>query len=88
MSAFMGKKYGKTMITKNKSYIGCISFYLVCLTVNLVYLNIVNSDFLNNMFFLLISPLVGAISEFIVIKDDNLSIPIISAIGLTILAGF
>jgi dolichol kinase len=88
ISAFMGNKFGKKMISKNKSYLGCGSFYLVCFIINLVYLNLSDSDLKTNLIFLILSPLVGAISEFIVIKDDNLSIPLISAIGLTILAGF
>ena len=85
IGALFGKIFGKRKITENKSWVGCLSFYITCLIVTIIYLNLTESSRQQNIVFIFTAPLIGAVSEFLVIKDDNLSIPIISASGLTLL---
>ncbi len=85
IGALFGKMFGKRKINEDKSWIGCLSFYITCLIVTIFYLNITSSSLIQSLIFIITAPLIGAVSEFIVIKDDNLSIPILSASGLTLL---
>ncbi len=86
IASLCGQIWGQKKIIKNKSIIGSLAFATICFFINIIYLNINDSPLLNNFLFLILSPLVGAISEFLVIKDDNLSIPLISGLGLYLLS--
>jgi len=86
IAALVGTLFKTKKITTNKSIGGSLAFVCVCLCINFIYRNFETSTLLQNSFFFFLSPICGALSEFIVIKDDNLSIPIIAGGLMTLLS--
>lgn len=90
ISSFFGVLYGKDKILPNKSLQGFVAGFFTCYLVVLFYLlnaEVTNIDILT---FSLVAGLIGAASELISAFniDDNLTIPVISGLGLTILNYF
>lgn len=85
IAALVGTLFPLRKITSNKSLGGSVSFGVICLVINYIYLSITNVFILESNIFLYTAALCGILSEFIVIKDDNLSIPVISGGLLTLL---
>lgn len=83
IAALVGTVFPIRKITQNKSLGGSVTFGIVCLVTNIVYYQLTQALVLEKPAFLLVSPLCGVLSEFFVIKDDNLSIPVISGALLT-----
>ena len=78
IAALVGTLLPLRKITQNKSLGGSLTFGIVCFVVNSFYYQFTQAQILESSLFFLVSPICGVLSEFFVIKDDNLSIPVIS----------
>lgn len=87
VSSFFGVLYGKDKILPNKSLQGFVAGFFTCYLVVLFYLLNAQVSSVDMLIFSLIAGLIGAGSELISAFniDDNLTIPVISGLGLTIL---
>ena len=89
ISSFFGILYGKDKILPNKSIQGSLAGFFVCYIVTLFYgfaLAEPNSDLI---YFAFLAGITGALSELLsVFADDNLTIPVVSGVGLTLLNNF
>lgn len=90
ISSFFGVLYGKDKILPNKSLQGFVAGFFTCYLVALFYLLNANVGGVNVLIFSLVGGIIGAGSELISAFniDDNLTIPVISGLGLTILNYF
>lgn len=90
ISSFFGVLYGKDKILPNKSLQGFVAGFFTCYLVSLFYLLNMEVTGINTLIFSLIAGLIGASSELISAFniDDNLTIPVISGLSLTILNHF
>ena len=82
VAGVVGRLYGRRHFLKHKSWAGTTAAFVVCTGVSAVFYgqyNLMQNDFVVAS---LLSGLVGALSECVVIVDDNLSLPILSACGL------
>ncbi len=88
ISSLIGIKFGKTKILPNKSLEGSLAGFFVCFLATLVFA-VYHVDFnLNVLLFSILCGFVGSLSEFLSQKiDDNLTIPLISGLGISILNG-
>ena len=88
ISSFVGIKYGKRKISSNKSLEGSLAGVAVCFIATFVYSSIYGAGGPKLLVFSLLAGLVGSLSEFLSQKvDDNLTIPLISGLGLSVLNG-
>lgn len=87
IASFVGVNLGKDKILPNKSLQGTMASFLVCYFVSFVYLVEYGVENFNLILFSLLAAVVGAISELASAFniDDNLTIPVISGAGLTVL---
>ena len=87
LSSYFGILYGKDRIWGNKSFQGSLAGFMVCYLLTLVYGMIHDGHGINLLIFSFFAGLTGAFSELVAVKklDDNLSIPVISGLGLTLL---
>lgn len=90
ISSFFGVLYGKDKILPNKSVQGFVAGFFTCYLVTLFYLLNLGVSSTDMLIFSLLAGLIGAGSELISAFniDDNLTIPVISGLGLTILNHF
>ncbi|MFA7613341.1 MAG: phosphatidate cytidylyltransferase [Candidatus Caldatribacteriota bacterium] len=90
VSSFFGVLYGKDKILPNKSLQGFVAGFFTCYLVTLFYLLNLGQTSIDMLTFSLVAGLIGAGSELISAFniDDNLTIPVISGLGLTILNHF
>lgn len=90
VSSFFGVLYGKDKILPNKSLQGFVAGFFTCYLVTLFYLLNLGATSIDMLTFSLVAGLIGAGSELISAFniDDNLTIPVISGLGLTILNHF
>lgn len=89
IASFVGIKYGKDKLFNNKSLQGFMAAFVVCFLVTIIYLYAVNTE----RYILVLSlcaGLIGAVSELLPVwkLDDNLTMPLFSSFGLTILFSF
>jgi diacylglycerol kinase (CTP) len=86
IAAYIGTKYGKDKIG-DKSVQGFLACFAVCVVVALVYLRLIDFNSSRIIYVSLLAALVGSGAELVQINkiDDNLSMPVISGILLTIL---
>lgn len=86
ISSFFGILLGRDKILPNKSLQGSLAGFITCYLVGLLYLRFYGQDSLAALGFALCGGIVGAISElFSIFIDDNLTIPLISGLGLTLI---
>ena len=86
ISSYFGVRYGKDKILPNKSLQGTMAGFCVCYILALVWGLYHSGSSLNLLGFSLLAGAVGAISELLsVFIDDNLTIPVVSGLGLTLL---
>ncbi|MFZ4714743.1 MAG: diacylglycerol/polyprenol kinase family protein [Bacteriovoracaceae bacterium] len=84
ISSYFGVKYGKEKILPNKSLQGTTAGFCTCYLITLVYGICLGNVSFDLLLFALLAGAVGAISElFSVMVDDNLTIPVVSGLGLT-----
>jgi len=90
IASYFGILYGKDKIFGHKSIQGFMAAFFVCTALTLVYL--LSHNYLTDRLIVvsLLAGLVGAFAELIPIGklDDNLTLPLMSAIGLSILFYF
>lgn len=84
-ASYFGIKYGKDKIYGEKTIQGFIAAYLICTALTIGYLLFQGFAFDRVMLVGVLAGLLGALAELIPIAklDDNLTIPVISGIGLT-----
>lgn len=89
LSSIVGVLYGKKKITPTKSLEGSLSAFFICLTITIICLSLWEKSLnLNMILFTLFAGFFGALGEFSSTWgiDDNLSIPVLSGIGMTLTA--
>lgn len=87
IASFVGILYGKDKIFGQKSLQGTLAGYLVCVTAGVCYLYSKDIPVDRILVFSFIAGLIGALAELIPVGklDDNFTMPVISATGLSIL---
>ncbi len=86
IAAYIGTKYGKDKIG-DKSVQGFLACFAVCAVIALVFLSINNFNSSRLIYVSLLAATIGSSSELVQIPktDDNLSMPVICGILLTLL---
>jgi diacylglycerol kinase (CTP) len=86
IASFIGILYGRDKILPNKSLQGTVAAFAVCYVATLVYGLVHHGSSMNLLVFAIFGGLVGALSELCSqYVDDNLCIPVLSGLGLTII---
>ena len=87
ISSFFGILYGKDKIMPNKSLQGAIAGFFTCYLLALFYGMAYDATGSNLLWFAILGGVVGAIAEMLSAfnVDDNLTIPVVSGLGLTVL---
>ncbi len=90
LSSFFGVLYGKDKILPNKSLQGAVAGFFTCYLITLFYIMNTSTLGFHILVFSIIGGVIGAASELISAFniDDNLTIPVLSGLGLTILNHF
>lgn len=90
IASFVGIKYGKDKIFGHKSIQGFFAAFTTCTLISVIYLNLSGLDQARLWVVSLLSGFIGALAELIPIGklDDNLTLPLLSAIGLSVLFYF
>jgi dolichol kinase len=90
LSSFFGVLYGKDKIMPNKSLQGAVAGFFTCYLITLFY--VMNSTTLgvHILVFSIVAGIIGSASELISAFniDDNLTIPVVSGLGMTLLNYF
>jgi dolichol kinase len=90
LSSFFGVLYGKDKILPNKSLQGAVAGFFTCYLITLFYA--MNSTTLGThlLVFSIVAGVVGSASELVSAFniDDNLTIPVLSGLGMTLLNHF
>ena len=86
ISSLFGVLYGKDKIVGNKSLQGAMAGFIVCYTLTFLYGAYYFRPGIELLIFSLVAGIIGSVSELCsVIVDDNLSIPVVSGLGITLL---
>lgn len=86
IASFFGVLYGKDKLLPNKSLQGTIAAFTVCYVATLAYGLVHVGSSMNVLVFSIFAGLIGALSELCSqFVDDNLCIPVLSGLGLTLL---
>ena len=90
ISSFFGVLYGKDKILPNKSLQGAVAGFFTCYLITLFYLMNTTTVGVHILVFAIVAGLIGAASELISAFniDDNLTIPVLSGLGMTLLNHF
>ncbi len=90
ISSFFGVLYGKDRILPNKSLQGAVAGFFTCYLISLFYLMNTTTLGIHILTFSIIAGLIGSLSELCSTFniDDNLTIPVLSGLGLTVLNHF
>lgn len=90
ISSFFGVLYGKDKILPNKSLQGAVAGFFTCYLICLFYTMNISTIGTHILMFSIISGLIGAASELVSAfnVDDNLTIPVLSGLGMTLLNHF
>ncbi len=85
-ASFFGIKFGSGKILPNKSFKGTLACFSTCYLISLFYCMHYYGANLEILIFSIIAGVIGASSELLsVFIDDNLTIPVVSGLGLTLL---
>jgi dolichol kinase len=87
MASIAGVFLGKDRLLPNKTLQGTVAAFVTCLIVSLIYSWIIGLNSPNLIIFIFFSAIIGALSELLSAFniDDNLTIPVISGAGMTVL---
>lgn len=87
ISSYFGIRFGKDKILPNKSLQGSVAGFAVCYLITLLYTLNSSASAANIFIFAVLCGLIGSISELVSAfnVDDNLTIPVLSGVGITIL---
>ncbi len=89
IASFVGVNYGRDKILPNKSLQGAVASFITCVFITIFYFYQVEISDLNLILFSLAAGLIGCLSELASAFniDDNLTIPVLSGAGLTLING-
>jgi diacylglycerol kinase (CTP) len=87
LSSFFGVLYGKDKILPNKSLQGAVAGFFTCYLITLFYAMNTSELGTHLLIFAIVSGVIGSASELVSAFniDDNLTIPVISGLGMTLL---
>jgi diacylglycerol kinase (CTP) len=86
ISSYFGIKYGTTKIRENKSLQGTAAGFVTCYLTAFAYGMYHFGGSFELLIFSVMAGAIGSFSEFVNLKvDDNLTIPVISGFGITLL---
>lgn len=87
LSSFFGVLYGKDKILPNKSLQGAVAGFFTCYLITLFYAMNTTTLGTHLLVFSIVAGVIGAASELISAFniDDNLTIPVLSGLGITLL---
>lgn len=87
LSSFFGILYGKDKILPNKSLQGAVAGFFTCYLITLFYAMNTTTLGTHLLVFSIVAGIIGAASELVSAFniDDNLTIPVLSGLGLTLL---
>lgn len=90
LSSLFGVLYGKDKILPNKSLQGAVAGFFTCYLLTLFYVMNTTTLGIHILVFALLAGIIGTLSELVSAFniDDNLSIPVLSGLGLTLLNHF
>ena len=89
ISSIFGVLYGKDKILPNKSLQGSLAGFVTCYLITLVYLLGHGIQEFDLIWFAMIAAMIGVFSELLsIFLDDNLTIPLVSGLGITVLNYF
>ncbi len=90
ISSFCGVLFGKDKILPNKSVQGSAAGFFTCYLITLFFLSQSNATNADILVFSLVSGIIGSFSELVSAYnvDDNLTIPVLSGLGMTIVNYF
>lgn len=84
ISSFFGILYGKDKIIGNKSVQGCIAGFIVCYSLTFIFGAFLYRPGVDLLLFSVVAGVIGSVSELCsIVIDDNLTIPVLSGLGLT-----
>lgn len=87
LSSFFGVLYGKDKIMPNKSLQGAVAGFFTCYLITLFYAMNTTTLGTHLLVFSIVAGVIGAASELVSAFniDDNLTIPVLSGLGMTLL---
>ena len=87
VASFIGVNYGREKILPNKSLQGTVACFFACYLITLVFISEMQIPSFNLLAFSILAGIVGTVSELTSAFniDDNLTIPVISGAGLSVL---
>lgn len=86
IASLIGVQFGRDKIFKNKSVQGSLGALFVCAFITLLYGQVYGLVGFRLMIYSVLAGIIGSLSEICSFKiDDNLTIPILSGLGLTVL---
>ncbi len=89
ISSVFGVLYGKDKILPNKSLQGSLAGFITCYVISLLYLLGNGVEEYSLIWFAMLAAIIGVFSELLsVFLDDNLTIPLVSGLGITLLNYF
>jgi len=90
LASYVGIRFGKDKIFRQKTLQGFLAAFFVCFASSIIFLSLRDYPFARLVVFSLIAGLLGALAELIPIGDldDNLTLPIISSVGIYVLFYF
>jgi diacylglycerol kinase (CTP) len=90
LSSFFGILYGKDKIFPNKSLQGAVAGFFTCYLITLFYAMNTSTLGIHLLIFSIVAGIIGSASELVSAFniDDNLTIPVISGLGMTILNNY
>lgn len=90
ISSFFGVLYGKDKILPNKSLQGAVAGFFTCYLITLFYCMNVTEISSSLLIFAVLGGFIGSLSELVSAfnVDDNLTIPVLSGLGLTLVNYF
>lgn len=90
LSSFFGVLYGKDKILPNKSLQGAVAGFFTCYLITLFYAMNTTTLGTHVLVFSIVAGVIGAASELVSAFniDDNLTIPVLSGLGMTLLNNY
>lgn len=90
LSSFFGVLYGKDKIMPNKSLQGAVAGFFTCYLITLFYVMNTTTIGTHILIFSIVAGVIGSASELVSAfnVDDNLTIPVLSGLGMTLLNYF
>ncbi len=87
LSSFFGVLYGKDKILPNKSLQGAVAGFFTCYLITLFYAMNTTTLGTHLLVFAIVAGVIGSASELVSAfnVDDNLTIPVLSGLGMTLL---